>query len=155
MRGKWRSCKNFWQLQKCDHRNLLYMRYFLIICLTAISLEIFGFQRVRDYDIEVGVLPPGKYNAITDVEGVSVGHKTIVLGDSICTGVTVILPHQDNVFQEKVPAGFYAGNGFGKITGTTQIMELGNIETPIALTNYIERSRSCQGSYQVYFRDRR
>lgn len=69
------------------------------------------------------------------MEGVLVGQKTLVLGDSVRTGVTVILPHQGNIFQKKVPAAVYVGNGFGKAIGFTQIEELGNIETPIALTN--------------------
>lgn len=91
--------------------------------------------RVRELGIEPGILTPGRWNAITDVNGVSVGHKTLVEGDSIRTGVTVIIPHQGNLFQEKVPAAVFVGNGFGKAIGTTQIEELGNIETPIALTN--------------------
>ena len=91
--------------------------------------------RARELGIAVGVLPPGKYNAITDVEGVKVGHKTIIIGDSIRTGVTVILPHDGDIFYDKVPAAFYVGNGFGKFAGSTQIEELGEIETPIALTN--------------------
>ena len=92
-------------------------------------------SRARNLGIESGILTPGKWNAITDVKGVSVGHKTLIEGDSIRTGVTVILPHQGNVFQEKVPAAVFVGNGFGKAIGFTQIEELGNIETPIALTN--------------------
>jgi len=111
------------------------VRYLLVLIAVIISFKGHSQLRVRDYGIEVGVIPTGKKNAITDVKGVSVGHKTLVIGDSIRTGVTVIKPHQGNIFQSKVPAGFYAGNGFGKITGTTQILELGNIETPIALTN--------------------
>ena len=85
--------------------------------------------------IEPGILTPGKWNAITDVAGVSVGHTTLIEGDSIRTGVTAILPHQGNLFQEKVPAAIFVGNGFGKAIGTTQVEELGNLETPIALTN--------------------
>ncbi|WP_236027226.1 DmpA family aminopeptidase [Gelidibacter pelagius] len=92
-------------------------------------------QRARDLGVKPGILTPGKYNAITDVAGVSVGQKTLNIGDSIRTGVTVILPHQGNLFKEKVPAGIFVGNGFGKSIGTTQIEELGNIESPIALTN--------------------
>lgn len=92
-------------------------------------------QRARDLGIKPGILTSGKYNAITDVAGVSVGQKTLNIGDSIRTGVTVILPHQGNLFKEKVPAGIFVGNGFGKSIGTTQIEELGNIESPIALTN--------------------
>jgi len=90
--------------------------------------------RVRDLGIEPGILTPGKFNSITDVKGVSVGHKTLIVGDSIRTGVSVVLPHQGNLFQDKVPAAIFVGNGFGKAMGTT-IQELGNIETPIALTN--------------------
>lgn len=91
--------------------------------------------RARDIGIEVGVLSPGPLNAITDVPGVRVGHKTIVRGDSIRTGVTAILAHGGNLFRQKVPAACCVGNGFGKLAGSTQIEELGNIETPIVLTN--------------------
>jgi D-aminopeptidase len=90
---------------------------------------------LRDYGIRIGVLQPGKWNAITDVPGVLVGQKTLVQGDDVRTGVTAILPYAGNIFQQKVPAAVYVGNGFGKLTGTTQIAELGNIETPIVLTN--------------------
>jgi D-aminopeptidase len=91
--------------------------------------------RARDFGIKPGILSTGKWNTITDVEGVSVGHATLIEGDSIRTGITVILPHEDNIFQQKVPAAIFVGNGFGKAIGVTQIEELGNIETPIALTN--------------------
>ncbi len=91
--------------------------------------------RARDIGIEVGILPTGPLNAITDVMGVKVGHRTLWQGDSVRTGVTVILPHGDNIFQEKVPAAVYLGNAFGKLAGSLQVEELGNIETPIALTN--------------------
>ncbi len=90
---------------------------------------------LRAYGIDIGVLQPGKLNAITDVPGVRVGQKTLIRGDSVRTGVTAILPHPGNIFQDKVPAAVYVGNGFGKLTGTTQIEELGSIETPIVLTN--------------------
>lgn len=92
-------------------------------------------KRLRDYGIEIGVLKPGKYNAITDVPGVLVGHTTLQEGDSVRTGVTAILPHAGNIFQEKVPAAIYIGNGFGKLAGYSQVKELGNLETPIILTN--------------------
>lgn len=92
-------------------------------------------KRVRDYGIEIGILKPGKNNAITDVEGVKVGHVTLYVGDSIRTGVTAILPHAGSLFQAKVPAAIYLGNGFGKLAGYSQVKELGNIETPIVLTN--------------------
>ncbi|MEL7147746.1 MAG: P1 family peptidase, partial [Bacteroidota bacterium] len=92
-------------------------------------------KRVRDYGIEVGILKPGKNNAITDVTGVKVGHTTLIAGDSVRTGVTAILPHSGNLFQQKVPAAIYLGNGFGKLAGYSQVKELGNIETPVILTN--------------------
>ncbi len=92
-------------------------------------------MRVRDYGIEIGVLKTGELNAITDVEGVKVGHTTLIEGDGIRTGVTAILPHAGNIFQQKVPAAIYLGNGFGKLAGYSQVKELGNIETPIVLTN--------------------
>ncbi|MHC4639650.1 MAG: DmpA family aminopeptidase, partial [Planctomycetota bacterium] len=105
----------------------------IVFCLIGIVQAQNG--RIREYGINIGVLPPGAYNAITDVEGVKVGHYTLIQGDSIRTGVTAILPHPGNVFQEKVPAAIYIGNGFGKLTGISQVEELGNIETPIILTN--------------------
>jgi D-aminopeptidase len=80
-------------------------------------------------------LPPGPLNAITDVEGVLVGHQTLMDGDSIRTGVTAILPHSGNLFQQKVPAAIVVGNGFGKLIGSTQVNELGVLETPVVLTN--------------------
>jgi D-aminopeptidase len=91
--------------------------------------------RPRDHGLRFGVLPTGPYNAITDVEGVRVGHITLIEGESIRTGVTVVLPHSGNIFQEKVPAAIYIGNGFGKLMGYSQVKELGELETPIALTN--------------------
>ena len=92
-------------------------------------------QRARELGIVVGSLPTGPLNAITDVAGVMVGHQTIRRGESIRTGVTAILPHGGNLFQEKVPAGIHVGNGFGKLAGITQVQELGTLETPIVLTN--------------------
>ncbi|WP_428235133.1 P1 family peptidase [Gracilimonas sp.] len=92
-------------------------------------------QRPRDLGIKPGILTPGPLNAITDVEGVQVGHKTIMEGDNIRTGVTMILPHDGDLFKSRVPAAVYVGNGFGKALGFTQIRELGEIETPIGLTN--------------------
>ncbi len=92
-------------------------------------------KNLRDYGIAIGVLPTGQWNAITDVPGVTVGQKTLIRGDDVRTGVTAILPHPGNIFRQKVPAAVYVGNGFGKLAGTTQVEELGNIETPIVLTN--------------------
>ncbi|UZR93036.1 P1 family peptidase [Chondrinema litorale] len=91
--------------------------------------------QTREKGIEIGILPTGKYNAITDVAGVKVGHTTIIEADSIRTGATAIIPHNGNIFQDKVPAAIHVSNGFGKLAGSTQVKELGNLETPIVLTN--------------------
>lgn len=91
--------------------------------------------RTRDLGVRIGILQPGPLNAITDVAGVKVGQVTIVRGDHVHTGVTAVLPHGGNLFQDKVPAGFFVANAFGKFIGSTQIEELGEIETPILLTN--------------------
>jgi D-aminopeptidase len=91
--------------------------------------------RARDLGIAPGSLSPGPLNAITDVDGVAVGHTTVVEGDTIRTGVTAIVPHRGNLFREKVAGAAYVGNAFGKLAGSTQVQELGTIETPIVLTN--------------------
>lgn len=91
--------------------------------------------RLRDLGISIGDLPTGPLNAITDVDGVLVGHATLIEGDSVRTGVTVVLPHGDNPFVAKVPAAIEVHNGFGKLIGSTQVQELGLLESPIALTN--------------------
>ncbi len=91
--------------------------------------------RARDIGIDIGILPPGPHNAITDVDGVRVGHQTLRLGEDVRTGVTAVLPHGGNLFQQKVPAAVVVGNGFGKLIGSTQLDELGTLETPIVLTN--------------------
>jgi D-aminopeptidase len=91
--------------------------------------------RSRDLGIQPGVLPPGPLNAITDVAGVAVGHTTLIRGNDVRTGVTAILPHQRNLFQEKVSGAVFVGNAFGKLVGSTQVDELGEIETPILLTS--------------------
>lgn len=108
----------------------------LFIILLLLSLSTFAQKkRARDYDIQIGVLHTGKLNAITDVSGVKVGQVTIHQSDGVHTGVTAILPHDANIFQNKIPAAIYIGNGFGKLAGYSQVEELGNIETPIVLTN--------------------
>jgi D-aminopeptidase len=91
--------------------------------------------RIRDLGLDVGIFKPGKNNAITDVKGVKVGHTTLIEGNDVRTGVTAILPHAGNIFKEKLPAAIYVANGFGKLIGSTQVEELGQIETPIILTN--------------------
>ncbi len=107
----------------------------LLLCLAATApLAAQERQAVRDFGVVVGVLPTGPHNAITDVAGVLVGQVTIARGDSINTGVTAILPHGGNVFQEKVPAAIVVGNGFGKLAGMTQVQELGELESPVVLT---------------------
>lgn len=108
----------------------------IIVLLFLFIIQIaYSQHRIRDLGVEIGVLSTGKLNAITDVAGIKVGHSTLINGDSIRTGVTAVIPHSGNVFQEKVPAAVYIGNGFGKLSGSTQINELGNLETPIILTN--------------------
>lgn len=97
--------------------------------------------RARDLGLKVGILPTGSLNALTDVSGVMVGHTTIVRGDNIRTGVTAILPHGGNMFREKVPGAVFVGNGFGKLAGSTQVNELGEIETPILLTSTLSVPR--------------
>jgi len=102
----------------------------LLLPVTASSQTL-----LRDYGIQIGVMKTGKFNAITDVPGVKVGHVTIIEGDDVRTGVTAIVPHEGNLFRNKVPAAIFVGNGFGKLAGYTQVRELGNIETPVILTN--------------------
>src|SRR6266536_805672 len=97
--------------------------------------------RAREAGIVVGILPTGPLNAITDVAGVAVGHTTIVRGDNVRTGVTAILPHGGNLFREKVPGAVFIGNAFGKLAGSTQVNELGEIETPILLTSTLNVPR--------------
>jgi D-aminopeptidase len=106
-----------------------------LLLLAAAALQAEDRPRIRDLGVSPGILPPGRWNAITDVEGVRVGHKTLVEVESIRTGVTAILPGGDNLFQQKFPAAVYVGNGFGKAAGFLQVAELGNLETPIVLTN--------------------
>lgn len=113
-----------------------------VTSLFAICLLITGTvtpqtprPRARDLGLKIGVLPTGTLNGITDVAGVAVGHTTLIRGDNIRTGVTAIVPHGGNLFREKVPGAVFVGNGFGKLAGSTQVNELGEIETPILLTS--------------------
>ena len=115
----------------------------VILALTALLAVTAGAQSTRsnarpraiDLGLKVGVLPSGLLDAITDVAGVAVGHTTIIRGDNIRTGVTAVVPHPGNLFREKVPGGIFVGNGFGKLAGSTQVEEMGDIETPILLTS--------------------
>lgn len=102
-------------------------------------------KTLREHGISPGVMQPGKWNAINDVPGVRVGHVTLWSGDSVRTGVTAILPHAGNIFQEKVPAAIFTGNGFGKLAGVTQVQELGSMESPVILTNTLSVAAGIQG----------
>lgn len=128
-------------------------RIFALTVLLTLSCAVFaqdvirpeGRGRIRDFGIEPGIFHPGTYNAITDVPGVRVGQVTLIEGDDIRTGVTAIVPHEGNLFRKKCPAAVYVGNGFGKLAGVTQIRELGNIETPIVLTNTLSVAQGIEG----------
>ncbi len=97
--------------------------------------------RARDAGVVTGMLDPGPLDAITDVPGVTVGHATLIRGEDVRTGVTAVLPHAGNLFREKVPGGVFVGNGYGKLTGSTQVNELGEIETPILITSTLNVPR--------------
>jgi D-aminopeptidase len=125
----------------------------MTVCKTLLCLLFFlplmaqtpGEQkrpRARDIGLRVGVLTPGRLDAITDVEGVRVGHVTLFKGEDVRTGVTAVVPHGGNLFREKVPAAVFVGNGFGKLAGSTQVEELGELETPILLTNTLNVPRA-------------
>lgn len=113
----------------------------LLIMLAGLPAQSQNRPRARDLGVKVGILPTGPLNAITDVNGVLVGHTTLIRGDNVRTGVTAILPHGGNLFREKVPAAVFVGNGFGKLAGSTQVNELGEIETPILLTSTLSVPR--------------
>jgi len=112
--------------------------FFMITLLYATSSVAFaqteGRPRVRDLGVQIGVLPPGPLNAITDVAGVKVGQTTLIRGDNVRTGVTAIVPHGGNLYKERVPGAVFLGNAYGKLAGSTQVNEMGEIETPILLT---------------------
>lgn len=117
----------------------------ICIMVATTSLVAQEHKTLREWGFPTGIFETGKYNAITDVPGVTVGHVTCIEGDSIRTGVTAIVPHQGNIFSHKVPAAIYVGNGFGKLAGVTQVRELGNIETPIILTNTLSVAAGIEG----------
>lgn len=111
-------------------------RLVTLVLLSAVAFaQNASRPRLRDLGVTVGVLPAGSLNAITDVPGVLVGQTTIIRGDDIRTGVTAILPHSGNMFRDKVAGAVFVGNAFGKLAGSTQVNELGEIETPILLTS--------------------
>lgn len=112
--------------------------FIIVVWLSAAGGAMFGQTetrpRARELGVEVGVLPPGPLNAITDIAGVKVGQTTLIRGDNIRTGVTAILPHGGNLYKERVPGAVFLGNAYGKLAGSTQVNEMGEIETPILLT---------------------
>ena len=118
-------------------------RYHTILLTTACGCAVMALAaagdsarpRARDLGVAPGVFSPGPLNAITDLTGVRVGQTTLVEGDNVRTGVTAILPHEGNLFQDKVAGAVFVGNAFGKLAGSTQVNELGTIETPIVLTD--------------------
>jgi D-aminopeptidase len=114
---------------------LLVLFVFFVLLEPAWSADPEARPRIRDLGVEPGIFPTGPLNAITDVKGVRVGHRTLIRGESVRTGVTAILAHGGNLFQQKTPAAVHVGNGFGKAAGFLQVQELGNLETPIVLTN--------------------
>jgi D-aminopeptidase len=129
------------------------LRYFLptaiVSTVVATGMSSAGGEparpRLRDLGVNIGVFEPGPLNAITDVAGVLVGHRTLIEGERVHTGVTAILPHDGNIFQNKVPAAIVVGNGYGKLMGSTQVQELGEIETPILLTNTLAVAQVAEG----------
>jgi D-aminopeptidase len=117
------------------NRKLLALVAPLLVSSFVFAQDASPRPRASDLGLRVGVLPAGPLNAITDVAGVKVGQSTIIRGDNIRTGVTAVLPHGGNLYREKVPGGIFVGNGFGKLAGSTQVEEMGDIEAPILLTN--------------------
>lgn len=125
---------------------LAFLITFLIPGIIAFCAQINSSRpTAKELGIDVGILKSGPKNAITDVGGVKVDHLTLWEGDSIRTGITAVLPHSENIFQRKVTAGVYVGNGFGKAVGFAQIKELGNIETPILITNTLSVPAVAEG----------
>src|SRR5881398_3384002 len=117
------------------------MRTVILVLAFAATLHADDRPRLRDIGVAIGTLPTGPLNAITDVDGVRVGQTTLIRGENVRTGVTAILPHGGNLFREKVPAAIFVGNGFGKLMGSTQVRELGEIESPILLTSTLNVPR--------------
>lgn len=117
----------------------------IFIAMLASMHSTFAQTRPRELGISFGVLPTGQLNSITDLKGLKAGHFTKIEGENIRTGVTAILPHGGNLFQEKVPAAIFVGNGFGKLAGVTQVQELGTLESPIILTNTLSVAAGIEG----------
>jgi D-aminopeptidase len=126
------------------HARAAFLALLLLMSGTAQAMEM--RPRPRLAGITFGILPTGRLNAITDVAGLKVGHVTLIEGTAVRTGVTAILPHGGNLYQDKIPAGFAVGNAYGKFMGSTQVKELGEIETPILLTNTLNVPEAAAGS---------
>lgn len=123
--------------------------FFSLLLMTSAAVQAIEHRpRARDAGIVIGILPTGPLNAISDVAGVKVGQITLIEGDNVRTGVTAILPHGGNLYQDKVPAGFAVGNAYGKFMGSTQVKELGEIETPILLTNTLNVPEAAAGTIE-------
>lgn len=127
---------------------MMKVRYMITMMLALAANSAEASPRAREAGVKIGILEPGPLNAITDVAGVKVGQVTINRGDHVHTGVTAVLAHGGNLFQDKVPAGFYAANAFGKFIGSTQVVELGEIETPILLTNTLNVAEAAAGAVE-------
>ena len=122
----------------------------MLVVTTMISMNSMAMAndddpRPREVGITPGIYPAGDHNAITDVTGVRVGHVSLIDADNVRTGVTAIVPHAGNIYQDKLPAGFAQGNGYGKMMGTTQVIELGELETPVVLTNTLSVPEAAAG----------
>jgi len=117
----------------------------IVAAVVSVAITAQGRPRARDLGIAPGAGESGTLNAITDVAGVRVGHVTLAVGDRVRTGVTAIVPHGGNLFREKVPGAVFVGNAFGKLAGSTQVEELGTIETPIVLTNTLSVGAALDG----------
>lgn len=126
-------------------KRLIYKAAVVGLLLSANCVTTSAQKTLRECGFPIGIFDTGKNNAITDVKGVKVGQLTCIEGDSIRTGVTAIVPHSGNIFRNKVPAAIYIGNGFGKLAGYTQVKELGNIETPVVLTNTLSVAAGIEG----------
>ncbi|PPK85450.1 L-aminopeptidase DmpA [Neolewinella xylanilytica] len=129
------------------------VRYFLYLFFFTLNSIAMAQQRPREAGIPFGVVLTGPANAITDVPGVRVGHTTLIQGDSIRTGVTAILPHGADLYREKVPAAIHLGNGYGKLAGYSQVQELGELETPIVLTNTLAVATGMNALIMACLRD--
>jgi D-aminopeptidase len=148
---------SFWPLS-CRRRFIASCHRPLIAsCFFSLLLSHFANaqnKRAPDLGLHIGVLNAGPFDAITDVPGVKVGQTTLVEGDSVRTGVTVIIPQSGNLFQQKVPAAVFVGNGFGKFAGITQVQELGNLETPVVLTNTLSVPTAMQAIIEYTLRQK-